>query len=204
MKKIFNKILHKEQKEQKPKEKIKKENSINTIKLEDFFVIDKEDDSNYIMLEQKNFKPHPHPKEDPEIPTPMILCKTNKINYQNLSDNEDEKDNYLNKSRKKMKIIKTNNNFIQKYKDSNSIINKTKKKPSIFLKAVKALLIEDNKECDINENSKNVISRNTISTSKNPFILNILEYTIVNNINRFSSVSKNNDLSVSKNKSTLI
>ena len=158
------------------------------------------DEFNDNIILPKDLKPHPKPKEDPEIPTPMILCNTNKKDYENLSDNEDFKDNYLNKSRKQMKSIKNKNNLNQKCKDSNFINNKAKK-PSIFLKAVKKILNEEDNENKNNDNL-NIISRNTINTTKTPLILNILEYTIVNNINRFSSASKQNDISLSKTKST--
>ena len=55
-----------------------------------------------------------------------------------------------------------------------------------------------------NNDNLNIISRNTINTTKTPLILNILEYTIVNNMNRFSSVSKQSDLSFTKTKSTIL
>jgi len=198
MKKIFNLIRHKDE---KSKENKKKDSQINKINLDDFVVMDKEEFNNNIIV-PKNLKPHPRPKEDPEIPTPMILCKTNKKEYDNLSDNEEFKDNYLNKSRKQMKSIKNKNNLNPKYKDSNFINNKSKK-PSIFLKAVKKILNEEDNENKNNDNL-NIISRNTINTTKTPLILNILEYTIVNNINRFSSVSKQSDMTFTKTKSTVL
>ena len=198
MKNIFNIFHHKDG---KLKEKKKKDSQINKINLNEFLVMEKDEFNNNIIL-PKDLKPHPKPKEDPEIPTPMILCNTNKKDYENLSDNEDFKDNYLNKSRKQMKSIKIKNNLNQKCKDSNFINNKSKK-PSIFLKAVKKILNEEENESNKNiENINNI--RNTISTSKTPLILNILEYTIVNNINRFSSASKQNDISLTKTKSTIL
>jgi len=198
MKNIFHKFLHKDE---KLKENKKKDSQINKINIDEFLVMEKDEFNNDIIL-PKDLKPHPKPKEDPEIPTPMILCNANKNVYENLSDNEDFKDNYLNKSRKQMKSIKNKNNLNQKCKDSNFINNKAKK-PSIFLKAVKKILNEEEKESNKNIESINNI-RNTISTSKTPFILNILEYTIANNINRFSSVSKQNDNSLTKTKSTIL
>ena len=198
MKNIFHKFLHKDE---KLKENKKKDSQINKINIDEFLVMEKDEFNNNIIL-PKDLKPHPKPKEDPENPTPMILCNANKNVYENLSDNEDFKDNYLNKSGKQMKSIKNKNNLIQKCKDSNFINNKSKK-PSIFLKAVKKILNEEEKESNKNiENINNI--RNTISTSKTPFILNILEYTIANNINRFSSVSKQNDNSLTKTKSTIL
>ena len=198
MKNIFHKFLHKDE---KLKENKKKDSQINKINIDEFLVMEKDEFNNDIIL-PKDLKPHPKPKEDPEIPTPMILCNANKKDYENLSDNEDFKDNYLNKSRKQMKSIKNKNNLNQKCKDSNFINNKAKK-PSIFLKAVKKILNEEDNEYKNNEKI-NKLTRNTINTTKTPLILNILEYTIVNNMNRFSSVSKQSDLSFTKTKSTIL
>jgi hypothetical protein len=55
-----------------------------------------------------------------------------------------------------MKSIKIKNNLNQKYKDSNFINNKSKK-PSIFLKAVKKILNEEENES--NKNSENRAKR---------------------------------------------